>query len=70
LAVEINKKQKDAEITELKLEEARKAYNPISDLSSLLFFIINKLANVDVMYQYSLTWFIQLFSMAIDNSEK
>ena len=43
---------------------------PIANHSSLLFFIIQKLSQVDVMYQYSLTWYIQLFMMAIDNSEK
>ena len=43
---------------------------PIANHSSLLFFIIQKLSQVDVMYQYSLTWFISLFMMAIDNSEK
>ena len=43
---------------------------PISMHASLLFFIIQKLSYVDVMYQYSLTWFIQLFMMAIENSEK
>ena len=43
---------------------------PIANHSSLLFFIIQKLSQIDVMYQYSLTWYIQLFMMAIDNSEK
>jgi len=43
---------------------------PIASHSSLLFFIIQKLSQVDVMYQYSLTWYISLFLMAIENSEK
>ena len=42
---------------------------PIADHSSLLFFIIGSLANIEVMYQYSLAWFIQLFKSAIDQSE-
>jgi dynein heavy chain len=58
LSNDIKEKQEIAEVTERKLEEARKLYNPIAYHSSLLFFIISKLANVDVMYQYSLTWFI------------
>jgi len=70
LSQDIKDKQMIADETEKKLEEARKMYNPIAFHSSLLFFIIQKLSNVDVMYQYSLTWFIQLFLMSIENSEK
>ena len=35
----------------------------------MLFFMVSKLHMVDVMYQYSLTWFIQLFSQAVDRSK-
>lgn len=56
--------------TEIKLEEARKMYNPIAAHASLLFFIIQKLSNIDIMYQYSLQWYIQLFLYAIEGSEK
>ena len=28
---------------------------------SVLFFVISDLANIDPMYQYSLTWFINLY---------
>ena len=34
----------------------------------MLFFLISKLQVVDVMYQYSLSWFIQLFTLAVDHS--
>ncbi len=34
----------------------------------MLFFMVSKLHMVDVMYQYSLSWFIQLFSQAVDKS--
>jgi len=50
LAKEIAQKQAVAEETEGKLEEARTLYLPIAYHSSLLFFIITKLGNVDVMY--------------------
>jgi dynein heavy chain, axonemal len=33
------------------------------------FFSVD-LANIDPMYQYSLTWFVNLFTAAIDNTEK
>ena len=35
-----------------------------------MFFAVSDLANIDSMYQYSLTYFTDLFKMAIDNSEK
>lgn len=37
---------------------------------SLLFFVVSDLANIDSMYQYSLTYFTDLFRLAIDQSER
>ncbi|KAJ7385962.1 Dynein heavy chain 7, axonemal [Desmophyllum pertusum] len=37
--------------------------------SSILFFTISDLANIEPMYQYSLTWFINLYLQSILNSE-
>jgi len=45
-------------------------YTPIAIHSSILFFCITDLANIDPMYQYSLTWYVNLFVNAIDNAEK
>ena len=70
LSNQIKDKQEVAAVTERKLEEARKLYLPIAVHSALLFFLAQKLAQVDVMYQYSLTWFVQLFLLAIEHSEK
>ncbi|KAM4626185.1 dynein axonemal heavy chain 7 isoform 2-T2 [Discoglossus pictus] len=70
LANEISEKQAVAETTEKKIDETRLGYRPISVHSSILFFSIADLANIEPMYQYSLTWFINLFIMSIDNSEK
>ena len=36
--------------------------------SSVLFFCISDLANIEPMYQYSLTWFINLYIQSIVNS--
>lgn len=43
---------------------------PIAIHSTILFFSIADLANIEPMYQYSLTWFINLFIMSIENAEK
>ena len=45
-------------------------FRPIAVHSTILFFSIADLANIEPMYQYSLTWFINLFIMSIENAEK
>nr|XP_022323965.1 dynein heavy chain 7, axonemal-like isoform X6 [Crassostrea virginica] len=70
LANEISEKQAIAEETEKKIDTARMGYTPIAVHSTILFFSIADLANIEPMYQYSLTWFINLFILSIDNAEK
>ncbi|KAM3849660.1 dynein axonemal heavy chain 7 [Diretmus argenteus] len=70
LANEISEKQAVAEATEVKIDETRMGYTPIAEHSAILFFSIADLANIEPMYQYSLTWFINLFISSIDNSDK
>lgn len=70
VANDINEKQAVAEVTEKQIDVARLSYTPIAIHSTNLFFTITDLANLDPMYQYSLTWFVGLFTAAIDNTEK
>lgn len=70
LANEISQKQEVAEETERKIDSTRMGYRPIAVHSTILFFSIADLANIEPMYQYSLTWFINLFILSIENSEK
>ncbi|XP_029708760.2 dynein axonemal heavy chain 7 [Aedes albopictus] len=70
LANEINEKQIIAETTERQIDIARLQYTSIAAHSTILFFTIADLANIDPMYQYSLNWFVNLFTAAIDNTEK
>jgi len=70
LANEITEKQKVAEKTEKDIDNIRIQYVPIAFFSSSLFFCIAQLANIEPMYQYSLTWYINLFINSIENSEK
>ncbi|RXM98274.1 Dynein heavy chain 12, axonemal [Acipenser ruthenus] len=67
---EISKKQQIAERTELKIAESREGYRPIAKHSSVLFFSIADLANIDPMYQYSLGWFVNLYINSIQDSNK
>ena len=70
LANEISEKQAIAEATEVMIDETRMGYTPIAEHSAILFFSIANLANIEPMYQYSLSWFINLFICSIDNSDK
>uniref|UniRef100_A0A3B4Z7I9 Dynein axonemal heavy chain 12 n=1 Tax=Stegastes partitus TaxID=144197 RepID=A0A3B4Z7I9_9TELE len=67
---EITKKQQIAEKTEIKIAESREGYRAIAKHSSILFFSIADLTNIDPMYQYSLSWFVNLYINSIQNSNK
>uniref|UniRef100_H2Z3M2 Dynein axonemal heavy chain 7 n=1 Tax=Ciona savignyi TaxID=51511 RepID=H2Z3M2_CIOSA len=70
LSDDIQKKQKIADITEQKIAESREGYRPIAKHSSILFFSITDLPNIDPMYQYSLMWFVNLYINSIMDSNK
>ncbi|KAF7280376.1 hypothetical protein GWI33_006107 [Rhynchophorus ferrugineus] len=70
LSNEIAAKQAVAEVTEKQIDKARLEYTPIAVYSTILFFTIADLANIDPMYQYSLVWFVNLFKTTIDNTDK
>ena len=67
---EIEEKQKVAEVTQREIEAARAQYVTCGQYNAKLFFCIADLANIDPMYQYSLSWFIKLFIRSIHDSEK
>lgn len=61
LSAEIQLKQETTILTEKEIDVARDVYIPVSKHSSVLFFCISDLNNIDPMYQYSLSWFINLY---------
>ncbi|XP_077979573.1 dynein axonemal heavy chain 3-like isoform X2 [Glandiceps talaboti] len=70
LSEEISAKQEIATATEIEIDATRNGYKPVSIHSAILFFCISDLANIEPMYQYSLTWFINLYLQSIINSNK
>lgn len=70
LSEDIQAKQVIAASTEIEIDTARQAYIPVAKHSAVLFFCITELANIDPMYQYSLTWFLNLFVQSIIKSPK
>eukprot|EP00743_Colponemidia_sp_Colp-15_P007299 GILK01007882.1.p1 GENE.GILK01007882.1~~GILK01007882.1.p1 ORF type:complete len:1232 (+),score=259.13 GILK01007882.1:87-3698(+) len=65
---EISAKVREAEATEIDIDAARNSYTPVAYRASILFFTISDLLLIDPMYQYSLTWFISLFTQGIGNA--
>ncbi|KAL4712586.1 hypothetical protein ACJJTC_007181 [Scirpophaga incertulas] len=70
LAIDIMKKQEASLETEVIIEKFRLGYRPIASHSAVLYYCVTELPNVDPMYQYSLTWFINLYIMSIENANK
>ncbi|GFQ95725.1 dynein heavy chain 3, axonemal [Trichonephila clavata] len=68
LSEEISAKEIVAEKTKIEIDAVRNGYQPVALHSSILFFCISSLSNIDPMYQYSLGWFIALYHQSIDNS--
>nr|XP_019953955.1 PREDICTED: dynein heavy chain 12, axonemal-like [Paralichthys olivaceus] len=66
----ITNKQKIAEKTEIQIAESREGYRRIAKHSSVLFFSMADLTNIDPMYQYSLNWFVNLYGNSIKDSTK
>lgn len=69
LSIEISEKQKIASVTEEEIDSTRMGYRPVAEHSAILFFCISELANIEPMYQYSLTWFVALYVNSIAHSE-
>ncbi|KAH9276392.1 hypothetical protein BASA83_001085 [Batrachochytrium salamandrivorans] len=70
LSVDLFDKQRIAEETEHKIDETRESYRSISNHSAVIYFCVADMANIDPMYQYSLTWFMDLFVNSIAQSNK
>ncbi|KAJ3395883.1 Dynein heavy chain 1, axonemal [Lobulomyces angularis] len=67
---EIQSKVAAAETTERDIDFTRNKYTPVAVRTRILFFCITELAAIDPMYQYSLGWFMNLFTSAINHSDK
>ncbi|XP_031243962.1 dynein heavy chain 3, axonemal [Mastomys coucha] len=70
LSEDISEKQEIASMTETQIDETRMGYKPVAIHSAAIFFCISDLAHIEPMYQYSLTWFINLYVQSLANSNK
>ena len=64
-AAEIHVKAAEAKITSAKIDEAREIYRSTAQRASLLYFILNDLYKINMLYQFSLKAFSVVFQNAI-----
>jgi dynein heavy chain len=67
-AAEIQQRMQDSKITEIEIDRAREGYRPVAFRASILFFCIIDLNGIDPMYEYSLQWFMNLFTLGVENA--
>lgn len=59
-----------SEETEEKINSSREQYLPVATRGAVLYFVLTDLAYVDVMYQFSLPWFTDLFENCIASAQE
>ena len=65
---EVTQQLKVAEETEIKIDVAREGYRPAAIRSAIAYFVLNDMARVDPMYQFSLDAYVDLFNKSIQDS--
>eukprot|EP00753_Platysulcus_tardus_P001936 PLAT11596.28.p1 GENE.PLAT11596.28~~PLAT11596.28.p1 ORF type:complete len:1478 (+),score=919.34 PLAT11596.28:361-4434(+) len=64
----IEQRVAEMERTQIRIESVRQGYQAVAFRAQLLYFCVADMASVDPMYQFSLSWFIDLYLLAIDKS--
>ena len=69
LSIELGKKLDHARHAEQRIFSIQSNYIPAAKLSSVLYFCVADLVNIDFMYQYSMGWFIYIFKKALADAD-
>ena len=64
----INKRMANSEKTKQENEIAREKYKNVARRGSIMYFVIADLANIDPMYQFSLSYFSKLFNIILNSA--
>ena len=70
IAEEVTQQLVVSEQTEKRIDIAREAYRASAQRASVLYFVLNDMATIDPMYQFSLDAYVQLFENSISKSKK
>ena len=69
-SAEVTEQLTNAETTEAEIDAAREGYRPAAKRASVLFFVLNDLATINSMYQFSLDAYIDLFNLSLDKAKR
>lgn len=69
-AAEIEEKVCETRKTTSEIDAAREIYRCVAERASILYFILNDLCKINLMYQFSLKAFIVVFKRAINQTER
>ncbi|CAG9462277.1 unnamed protein product [Pedinophyceae sp. YPF-701] len=69
-AVEIAGKLEQAKLAAAEIDVVRQKYLPAARRGAVLFFVMASLANINVMYEYSLASFLTVFNGSLRHSKK
>lgn len=65
MSEEVERKLASAKATEHRIEEYQCNYIPVASKSAVLYFCVSDLSNIEIMYQYSMEWFIGIFKRSL-----
>jgi dynein heavy chain, axonemal len=69
ISLVISERIKQSNITQESINIARESYREIAKRSSVLYFVIAELSEIDHMYRWSLEYFIQFFKRRLNMSK-
>lgn len=70
LSQELKMKQAEAVETEKTIDSFRYNYRPVACHSTVLYYTVIDLSNINPLYQYSLQWYTNLFVQSIESANK
>lgn len=70
LSIEIMRRREAMKDVEKIINDFRKNYSPVAKHSAIVYYCITDLSNIDPMYRFSLTWFINLYKYSIEKANK
>merc|ERR1712071_272616 len=66
----ISAKQIEIQNAERDIDHVRESYRPVALHAAALYFCVGRLKYLDPTYQFSLSWFINLFQISVAMSEQ
>ncbi|XP_059839458.1 dynein axonemal heavy chain 6-like [Hypanus sabinus] len=70
MSKEIKLRIEASEENEKKITAARQKYLPVATRGSILYFVVDELSQLNCMYQFSLHWFMKIFTESVGDIHK